>query len=292
MKFYTFVISLALALLVSCPQTPQPNAMTAEDARSLKTLVPLAMNGFANSVRSGGANVVNASSPLTPLGLRPQAVSGSCGSATPPTDADQDKIPANFAYNYDCTVTVGSGFKFIAKGSFRSLDTDDTNPNSGFSTDGNIRYDFIFTNTQTNESSGFAFVAFWTATATIGQNGGYNINTDQRLTFQPDTDKSQFGYQANTTYAPDNDGNALKFDAGTLNIAGSVNFRNAKGKFSLFNLTVTNLHFGNACPRAVDAGTVRTEDASNIVGSKSNVLVLTATACDVWSATYNSNAVF
>ncbi len=291
MKNYTLLLPLSLVLLVACPALPQ-SSMTAEDARALKTIVPLSMNGFANSVRSGGSRVVNASSPLHPLGLRPQAISGTCGPNPAPADADNDKVPASFSYTYDCTVTIGTGFKFTAKGSFRSTDSDDTNPNSGFSTDGNIRYDFIFTNTETGETSGFAFVAFWTATVTLAQNGGYAVNTDQRLTFQPDTDKSQFGYQANTTYTPDNDGNAFKFDAGTLNVAGSVNFRDAKGKTSLFNLTVTNLHFGNTCPRAVDSGTVRTEDVSNLAGTKNNVLLLTVTSCDVWSATYNGNALF
>jgi hypothetical protein len=291
MKISTFLIPLGLVFLVACPQTAQP--MTASDAKTLKTVLPLALNGFANSVRSGGSSAAGtASSELETFGLQPKAVTGNCGSSGAMTDVDGDKIPNNFSYTYDCTVTVGAGFTFKAKGLVKSNDSNDNDGNSGYTTEGNLRYDFIFTNTQTGETSGFAFAVQWNATATVANTGGYSISTDQRLTFQPDTDKSQFGYQLTATYLPDSDGNNLKFDAGKLNIVGSANFSNAQGKFSVFNLNVSNLHFGGTCPRAVDSGVIRLEDSSNLNGGKNNVLELTATGCDAWSATYNGSASF
>jgi hypothetical protein len=291
MKIYTFLIPLCLAFLTACPQTPQP--MTATDAKVLKTAVPLALNGFANSVRSGGSSAAGtASDALTPFGLEPKAVTGNCGSSAAITDVDGDKIPNSFSYDYDCAVTVGAGFTFKAKGLVKSADSNDNDGNSGYTTEGNLRYDFIFTNTQTGETSGFAFVVQWNASATIANTGGYNISTDQRLIFQPDTDKSQFGYQLTANYLPDSDGNNLKFDAGKLNIVGSANFSNAQGKLSALTLNVNNLHFGNTCPRAVDSGIIRLEDTSNLVGNKNNLLELTATGCDVWNVTYNGSIVF
>jgi hypothetical protein len=289
MKNFLMLLPLA-ALLAACPQpTPQANPLTQQDAKSLKTIVPLAMNGLANAVRGGGSSAAGSAATF---GLRPQSTTGNCGPSTQPTDADNDKIPANFSYLYDCTVTIGAGFKFVAKGSLSSKDSDDTNPNSGYSTDGNIRYDFIFTNTETKESSSFSFVVQWTANALLLATGGYSISTDQRIVFQPDTDKSQFGYQLSVTYTPDNDGNAIKFDAGTINLTGSANFRDAAGRFSVFNLSASNLHFGNACPRAIDSGSIRIEDLANIGTNKTNVLLLTATGCDVWNATYNGSVIF
>jgi hypothetical protein len=291
MKIFTFLIPLGLVFLVACPQTSQP--MTASDAKALKTVLPLALNGFANSVRSGGSSAAGtASEALKPFGLQPKAVTGTCGSSAAITDVDGDKIPSSFSYTYDCTVTVGAGFTFKAKGLVKSNDSNDNDGNSGYTTEGNLRYDFVFTNTQTQETTGFAFVVQWNATATIATSGGYSISTDQRLTFQPDTDKSQFGYQLTATYLPDSDGNNLKFDAGKLNIVGSANFSNAQGKFSVLNLNVSNLHFGGLCPRAVDSGIVRLEDTSNLNGGKNNVLELTATGCDAWSATYNGSTSF
>ena len=94
------------------------------------------------------------------------------------------------------------------------------------------------------------------------------------------------------TYTPDNDGNAQKFDTETINVLGSANFRDAKGRFSIFNLSATNLHFGNSCPRAIDSGSLRIEDLANLGANKNNVLLLTATGCDLWSATYNGSAIF
>jgi hypothetical protein len=288
MKKYLLLFPFA-ALLAACPQQlPQANPLTQQDAKNLKTIVPLAMNGLANAVRGGGSTAAGSAT----FGLRPQSVTGNCGPSLVPTDADNDKIPANFSYTYDCTVTIGAGFKFVAKGSLSSKDADDTNPNSGYSTDGNIRYDFIFTNTETSQSSSFSFVVQWTANAILLATGGYNISTDQRIVFQPDTDKSQFAYQLNVAYSPDNDGNALKFDAGTINLSGSANFRDASGRFSVFNLSATNLHFGTACPRAIDSGSLRVEDLSNIGTNKTNVLLLTATGCDLWNASYNGSAIF
>ncbi len=293
MKFYTFLVPLGLAFLVACPQPPQtPQPLTTADAKALKAVVPLALNGFANSIRSGGSSASGTvSSPLMPLGLRPQSVTGTCGSSTAIIDVDKDKIPASFSYDYDCTVMVGASFTFKAKGFVRSADTSDNDATSGFTTEGNLRYDFIFTNTNTNEVSGFAFILQWTSTATLAQNGAYTISTDQRITFQPETDKSQFGYQLSVTYTPDDDGNALKFDAGKMNLTGSANFRNANGKFSVLNISITNLHFGNTCPRAVDQGTIRIEDTANLAGSKNNVLELTATGCDVWNTAFNGSIV-
>jgi hypothetical protein len=291
MKISTFLIPLGMVFLVACPQTSQP--MTASDAKTLKTVLPLALNGFANSVRSGGSSAAGtASNSLETFGLQPKSITGTCGSSAAIVDADGDKIPNSFSYNYDCTVTVGAGFTFKARGLVKSNDSNDNDGNSGYTTEGNLRYDFIFTNTQTQETSGFAFVVQWNATATIATSGGYTISTDQRLTFQPDTDKSQFGYQLTANYLPDNDGNNLKFDAGKLNIVGSANFSNAQGKFSILNLSVTNLHFGGTCPRAVDGGIIRLEDNSNLNGGKNNLLELTATGCDVWSATYNGSTAF
>jgi archaellin len=304
-----------LALLSACPQIqPQANPLTVEDAKNLKTIAPLAMNGFANSVRSGGSAAAGTAKfgmqpqttamglqpqttamglqPQAALGLRPQNVTGNCGPNTTPTDADNDKIPANFSYIYDCTVTIGAGFKFLAKGQLSTTDASDQDANSGYSSTGNIRYDFIFTNTETKETSSFSFVVQWTASAVLAGNGGYTINTDQRITFQPDSDKSQFAYQLSATYTPDNDGNTQKFDAGTINLLGSANFRDAKGRFSIFNLSATNLHFGNSCPRAIDSGSLRIEDSSNLGANKNNVLLLTANGCDLWSATYNGSAIF
>jgi hypothetical protein len=291
MKIYTFLIPLGLVFLVACPQASQP--MTASDAKTLKTVLPLALNGFANSVRSGGSSAAGtASDSLETFGLQPKSITGTCGSSAAIVDADGDKIPNNFSYTYDCTVTVGAGFTFKAKGLVKSNDSNDNDGNSGYTTEGNLRYDFIFTNTQTQETSGFAFVVQWNATATIATSGGYTVSTDQKLIFQPDTDKSQFGYQLTATYLPDSDGNNLKFDAGKLNIVGSANFSNAQGKFSVLNLSVNNLHFGGTCPRAVDSGIIRLEDTSNLVDNKNNLLELTATGCDIWSATYNGSTAF
>jgi hypothetical protein len=291
MKISTFLVPLGLVFLVACPQTSQP--MTASDAKTLKTVLPLALNGFANSVRLGGSSAAGtASNALETFGLQPKAVTGNCGSSGAITDMDGDKIPNNFSYTYDCTVTVGAGFTFKAKGLVKSNDSNDNDGNSGYTTEGNLRYDFIFTNTQTQETSGFAFVVQWNSSATIATSGGYTISTDQRLTFQPDTDKSQFGYQLTATYLPDADGNNLKFDAGKLNIVGSANFSNSQGKNAALNLTITNLHFGGTCPRAVDSGIIRLEDSSNLNGGKNNLLELTATGCDTWSATYNGSTSF
>ena len=266
------------------------------------------MNGLANSIRKGGSGVTSSGfqagpeiaaafgSPLAAqaaqfANLKPQAVSGTCGPTTPPTDADNDKIPANFTYTYDCTVTVGAGFTFKANGPLTIVDANDNDPQSGYTTNGTIRYDFIFTNTNTGQSSSFSFIAKWNATASFGLAVAYNFVTDQRVTFQPETTRSEFSYTLTANYLPDA-GTASKFEAGTINFDGRVAYSDANGKFSNFSLTTTDLHFGNACPRGVDRGTIRSQDQSNIGGNKNNVFELQATACDTWTAKYNGEILF
>lgn len=309
MKTTTTVIAALAIALAACNTTPTTSTMTKDDAKNLKTIMPLAMNGLANSLRQGGSNVVASGLQSGPsiaalfgsslsaqvaraASLAPQATTGSCGPTTPPTDADADKVPANFSYTYACTVTVGTGFTFKATGAVSSTDANDTDPTSGYTTDGEIKYEFVFTDTNTNEVSSFSFIAKWNAAATIGVNGAYNITTDQRVTFQPDTTKNEFSYTLSAKYEPDNDGNTLKFDAGTINFDGQVAYTDANKRLSSFTLTSTDLHFGNACPRGVDRGTVRSQDQSNIGGTKNNVFELTATACDTWTAKYNSEIIF
>jgi hypothetical protein len=302
--------TLMLALiLAACNTTPSVSVMTKDDAKNLKTIAPLAMNGLANSIRQGGSSVVSNGiqagpgiaamfgSPLAPQALSasslaPQATSGNCGASGTLTDADGDKVPASFNYTYDCTVVFSAAFTFKAKGTVSAADTNDTDATSGYTANGELRYDFIFTNTTTSEVSSFAFTAKWNAAATIGTSGAYTVATDQRVIFQPDTTKNEFSYTLSANYAPDNDGNTQKFDAGTINFDGQVAYTDANKKLSRFKLVSSDLHFGASCTRGVDRGTVRSEDESNIGGTKNNVFELKATACDTWTATYNSEILF
>ncbi len=309
MNANTILPAALLALvLAACNTTPTTSTMSREDAKNLKTIAPLAMNGLANSIRQGGSNVVTSGlqagpsvaalfdSPLAGRAqqsarISPQATTGNCGPSTTPTDADGDKVPANFSYTYACTVTVGAGFTFKANGAVSSADANDNDATSGYTTNGEIKYEFIFTNTNTNEVSSFSFIAKWNAAATIGVNG-YNITTDQRVTFQPDTTRNEFSYTLSAKYAPDNDGNAQRFDAGTINFDGQVAYTDANKRLSSFTLSSTDLHFGGSCPRAVDRGTIQSQDQSNIGGSKNNVFELTATGCDAWTAKYNGDILY
>jgi hypothetical protein len=306
----TLTAALAIASLAACNLTPASNTMSKDDARNLKTIAPLAMNGLVNSIRQGGSSAVATSavrdasslaalfdSPLaaqvqSASRLTPQATTGTCGPSTAPTDADGDKVPADFSYTYDCKVVFSNAFTFEAKGVARSLDSNDNDATSGYTTNGEIRYNFIFTNTDNGQSSSFSFVVRWNATATFGQDGGYNISTDQRVIFQPETDRSEFSYTLNANYLPDNDGNTQRFDAGIVNFDGQVAYTNARGGLSRFKLVSSDLHFGGACPRGVDRGTVRAEDEANLVSTKNNVFELTATACDTWTAKYNGETLF
>jgi hypothetical protein len=304
----TLLAALALSL-AACNTTPTPSVMSKDDAKNLKTIMPLAMNGLANSIRQGGSSVVASgiqagpaiaamwNSPLAAQAARssslePQAISGNCGPSTTPTDADGDKVPANFNYTYNCTVVFSPSFTFKASGAVSSVDANDNDATSGFTTSGEILYQFIFTNTTTSEVSSFNFIAKWSGAATIGVSGAYSISTDQRVIFQPDTTKNEFSYTMTASYAPDNDGNTQKFDAGTINFDGQVAYTDANKKLSRFKLASSDLHFGGSCTRGVDRGTVRSEDESNIGGTKNNVFELKATACDTWTATYNSEILF
>ena len=296
--------------LMACNTTSAPSVLSKEDAKSLKTIAPLALNGLANSLRQGGSSIVTsgldsgaqlaaafgktlAPQALNAQNLKPQAVTGTCGPSIPPVDADGDKLIVNFSYTYDCTVTFSPSFKFTAKGSLRTNDSNDNDANSGYTTDGEIRYAFVFTNTNTNESSTFDFIVKWNATASNAQNGTFKVATDQRVIFLPDTDKSEFSYVLTAAYTPDNDGNTQRFDAGSVQFDGQVAFTNAKKQLSRFRLaTTTDLHFGPACTRGLDRGAVRAEDESNLLGTKNNVFTLTVTSCDTWVATYNSETIF
>ncbi len=298
-------------VLAACNTTPAltPSVMSKDDARNLKTIAPLAMNGLANSIRQGGSSVVAnglqagpavaamfgspfAAQPLSGSSLAPQSTTGNCGVSGTVTDADGDKVPASFNYTYDCTVVFSPSFTFKAKGTASAADANDTDATSGYTANGEIRYDFILTNTTTSEVSSFAFIAKWNAAATISANGAYKVTTDQRVIFQPDTTKNEFSYSLTANYTPDNDGNPQKFDAGTINFDGQVAYMDANKKLSRFRLGSSDLHFGASCPRGVDRGTVRSEDESNINGSKNNVFELKATGCDTWTATYNSEVLF
>ena len=300
------IVILALAAtLAACNTTPASGAMTREDAVNLKAIAPLAMNGLANSIRQGGSSVVasglqtgrilaarfGSSAPLG-AGIAPQASSGNCGPSTAPTDADGDKVPASFSYTYNCTVVFSPSFTFTANGAVASTDASDTDAASGYSTNGEIRYAFVFTNTDNAQTSSFSFIVKWSATATIGAGGAYSVATDQRVIFQPDTTKNEFGYALTASYAPDADGNAQRFDAGTISFDGTVAYTDANRKLSRFRLVSSDLHFGGACPKGVDRGAVVSEDQSNIGGSKNNRFELKATACDTWTATYNGETLF
>jgi hypothetical protein len=162
-------------------------------------------------------------------------------------------------------VTVPSQSTFKANGPLTIVDANDNDPQGGYATNGTIRDDFIFTNT--GQSSSFSFVASMDATAIMGLDGAFNVTTDQRLNFQPETATKEF---SDTLTASDlrDAGTTSKFEAGSINFDDRAACSDANGRFSSCSVTTTDLHFGNSCPRGVDRGTIRSRDQSNLMGNK------------------------
>ena len=253
------IVILALAAtLAACNTTPASGAMTREDAVNLKAIAPLAMNGLANSIRQGGSSVVAS-------GLQTGRI---------------------LAARFGSSAPLGAGIAPQASSGNCGPSTAPTDADGD-----KVPASFSYTYNCTVVFSP-SFIVKWSATATIGAGGAYSVATDQRVIFQPDTTKNEFSYALTASYAPDADGNAQRFDAGTISFDGTVAYTDANRKLSRFRLVSSDLHFGGACPKGVDRGAVVSEDQSNIGGSKNNRFELKATACDTWTATYNGETLF
>ncbi|NJK46446.1 MAG: hypothetical protein HC933_21315 [Pleurocapsa sp. SU_196_0] len=297
--FRTLTPVIAVVVLAACNQTPQPSPMTVDDAKTLKLVAPQVMNGLAGSIRGGGAGGIGTSG-FTPeqvarmagvqtLGATPQADTGNCGATGEVVDADGDGIPNSFSYDYNCTVVIGD-FTYKATGNKKAADLSDADANSGFTSSGNLKYEFLFAN---NPADNFVFEVRWNTKVTVAATGAATLTTDNALVLQPNTDRfAEFAFKLDATYTPDADGNTKKFDAGVIALNGTSSFKDAKGKFASFKLTATDVHFGGSCPRAVDRGSLVIEDAQNIAGQTSNKLEITATGCDTFSAKFNGSASF
>lgn len=272
--------ALLLLVLSGCGSTPSVGSqpLTQAQANDLKTVAPYLGSALVSGLRGGGKGVVGQT-------LKQSYLGGTCSVSAPAnSDKDQDGIPVNFKASFqDCTEDKLL-FIQVTNGNVSINDANDNDPQSGFTSKAtDLRFDFY-----TNKGGGnkgpqlFRMVDNWEVTVGVTSASAsvdYQFSVALTRFNNGAADKTWNGSLRFTgSYIPENDGNLDRFDAGTLNLRGTL----ALGEFVL-NETVSDLKFNSSCTAGPIAGKIRFDDGLG------NFLELTYTGCNSGTFTYNAS---
>lgn len=277
LRYLTVFGGLALLGLSACSTTPVVGSkqLTQAQANDLKVMAPYLGSAMVGGLRGAGKVVATQSA-------RQSIISGDC-SVSLGTDKDGDKIPVGYSASFkDCTEDKLL-FIQVTNGSVNINDTDDNDPKSGFTSKANLRFDFYANKGGGNKGNQlFRIVDNWDVTVgVISTSASVDYKFSVALTSFNNgaQDKTWNGLlQFKGSYVPDNDGNLDNFDAGTVNLTGTL----VLGDFAL-NETVTNLKFNSSCTAGPVSGKIRFDDGLG------NFLELTYTGCNTGTFTYNAS---
>jgi len=249
--------------------------LTQAQADNLKIVAPYLGSAMVSGIRGGGQGTASQSA-------RQSFVSGTC-SASVFTDNDKDKIPVGYSATFkDCTEDKLL-FIQVTNGSVNINDSNDSDPNSGFTSKAsNLSFDFYErAAANTKGKQFFRIVDNWDVTVGVTST---SASVDCKFSLALTSFKN--GVQDKTwngsldfkgSYVPKNDGNLDNFDAGTINLNGTL----VLGDFAL-NETVTDLKFNASCTAGPVSGKIRFDDGLG------NFLELTYTGCNTGTFTYNA----
>lgn len=268
---------LVLALGACGGQNAKVGDKPLDQARAgdLKTVAPYLGSALVSGVRGAGQSAAA-------QGAKQSFVSGTC-SATTFVDSDKDKVPVGYSASFkDCTEDKLL-FIQVTNGNLNINDSNDNDPKSGFTSQAsNLAFDFY-----ENKGGGtkgqqfFRIVDNWDLTVGVTSTSAsvdYKFSVNLTSFKNGVQDKTWNGSLSFTgSYVPDNDGNLDNFDAGTINLAGTL----VLGDFAI-NETVTDLKFNASCAAGPVSGKIRYDDGQG------NFLELSYTGCNTGAFTYNA----
>jgi hypothetical protein len=285
-----FVQTLAIGLLITtlgaCNTAGVSDGIDAGNTKSLKSLSPTLMQQSLRVFKGNGASAFQAAKDAFNLASRQsgvgtrgrlfaQSVSLMAGDAcTVPndsTDADEDGYPASLSYTFDCSKNGDS-----LTGKLEIKDSDDNNPESGFS----LKFsNFKLVLTREGITS---TITFNLETVTNNNsNGSYAASEKYNLGLKSGKDTYALDFSSNLSYKPDGDSDTDDFDTGNVNFSTSLSLTENASKES-FGITGKDLHLSNACSSddLIDAGTLE-------LTSGKDVLKLEITGCGTGNWTLN-----
>ncbi len=285
-----FVQTLAIGLLVTtlgaCNTTGVSDGIDAGNTKSLKSLSPTLMQQSLRVFKGNGASAFQAAKDAFNLASRQSGVGtrgrlfaqsvdlmagDACTVPNDSTDADQDGYPASLSYSFDCSKNGDT-----LTGKLEVKDSDDNNPESGFS----LKFsNFKLVMTRDGVAS---TITFNLETVTDNNsNGSYSASEKYNLGLKSGKDTYALEFSSSLSYKPDGDSDSDDFDNGTVNFSTTLNLTENTAKES-FGVTGKNLHLNNACSSddLIDAGTLE-------LTSGKDVLKLEITGCGTGNWTLN-----
>jgi hypothetical protein len=286
MKKQLLASALAVSLLAACNATPPVGSkpMTQSTADGLKLVAPGMVSAVVNGMRERSQATLQANQVRTQDG-------GSCAVGGTITDADQDSIPVSFGAAFsNCTLDYVLFFA-VKNGTVNISDGNDNDPNSGFSTRASnlstVYYSKAAGNTLGNPFLGFNHS--WDFNL-INNAGNYTLAYTYNATLSTyvknsnTVDKTwKLGLTTGGSYVPAADGNADKFDAGTVNFKGNITYTNDVNEVWTLNVTFDSLTYNASCKAGPVSGKVRFDDGTN-----NNFLEAVYTGCNVGTLQFNA----
>ena len=194
-----------------------------------------------------------------------------CTVPTDSTDADQDGYPASLSYTFDCSkngVTL--------TGVLEVKDTDDDNPESGFS----LKFsNFKLVGVKNNVTTTLTFNL--ESSVANDANGTYSANEKYNLGLKSGSENYGLAFQSSVSYKPDADSDSDDFDGGTVNFSTNLALTENTTTES-FSAIGKDLHLSSACTTddLLDAGSLEFK-------SGTDTLKLEITGCGTGNWTLN-----
>lgn len=270
----TSVYSLVLlagvltALVSACSTTALPQPLDKATARSVANAVVYG-DGAIVSMFKGDLNV--GASAMAPA-RGSLSTMAACVTQSPPfpVDADHDKIPLTKTVSFDCNQAQDG---YDGSGSYRIVDHNDNDPLSGFEQ----HMDRL--------SVGLPGVV------TVGLDGSlklrksfaqYRLDATLALTVDGSDDSASVRLDAHPTYSPTVPEDP--FAGGHLTLDGAITFT-AGGQSYHLTRASSGVTFDGTCQQSFTAGTITYTD------SEGNLLVITYTGCNAFTATFNGGSI-
>jgi hypothetical protein len=264
-----------IGLLMACgTQTQAPNTLTQADAQVLSEAVQgdLQLTGFLLSNASVGAltaqseaDSLDASAQSWGLPRRlnvimravgvlylPARGGANCDIRTTPSplvDADNDGVPATATTTFDCRYTSPGGISYTLSGAITLQDTNDNQPNSGFSVSFDNFRSVVSGPNRSVERTLNGYFSIDTqnpALFTIAKNYTQTV----ARTVRNHSFTGSLAFNLSKTYAPTSDGDANPWNAGTITVArtdpGSATWTRGSRTRNLIWYTDPTLHWNHS----------------------------------------------
>ena len=262
------------------PEEPKEGGLSEDQARTLADYV-LRSDRFlvAPLVDATAISPLSAGAPWSVAGLL--GASGlsaqdteTCTSVTGDTaDTDEDGIPANATYGFDCELATGQG-AITFKGSIAVQDESDSDPSSGYAVN---TADYAVSTLINGETLTLGFSLGFKISLREEQ---YAIAYDYKVNFDYPENSGAVAFKSRYDYTPDD--TAKPFAAGTFTFEGAIDLAIGDARFAL-EAKSEDLHFSSSCRSGFDSGSATYTDIAD------NRIKLVYNACDNVTVTYNDN---